>query len=129
MIWKKIAYCSLVPLLLTFSCYFDPVVDDQNRLLGIVTEYNLMQSVTNPDVKSQPVKSIMTSDVITVDEDTIPLRAVGIMQKHRIRRIPVVCESKLVGVIARRDLLRYVKENEDVLRGFLDQMNAVRPKE
>ena len=118
-----------IALLLQHNISGLPVVDERNHLLGIVTEYNLMQSVTRPDLKSESVKSIMTASVITVDEDTIPLKVVGLMQKHHIRRIPVVRNDVLVGVIARRDLLQYVTEYEEVLRGFLDEMKALTVKQ
>lgn len=118
-----------IALLLQHNISGLPVVDNRNQLLGIVTEYNLMQSVMRPDLKSETVKSIMTAGVITVDEDTILLKVVSIMQKHHIRRIPVVRNGVLVGVIARRDLLHYVTEYEDVLRGFLDEMKALTAKQ
>ena len=114
-----------IVLLLKHNISGLPVVDAQNRVLGIVTEYNFIQTVTRPDLKSEPVRNVMSTHVICVDEDTIPLKVVSIMEKHRIRRIPVVRDGKLVGVISRRDILRYVEENEDVLRGFLDELKAV----
>ncbi len=102
-----------------------PVVDDRYVLLGVVTEYSLMQSITDPDLKAAPVNSVMSTPVMTVDEDTIPLKVVRMMEKHRIRRVPVVRDDKLVGVIARRDLLRYVTENEEVLRAFRDELQSL----
>lgn len=117
-----------IALLLKHNISGLPVVDDRKRLLGIVTEYNFIQSVTRPDLKSEPVRNVMSTHVITVDEDTIPLKVVNIMEKHRIRRIPVVRGDELVGVISRRDILRYVTENEDVLRGFLDELKALAVK-
>ncbi|MHB8901108.1 MAG: CBS domain-containing protein [Thermoguttaceae bacterium] len=102
-----------------------PVVGEFNRLLGNVTEYDLLRSVTDPDLKSESVSSVMCTAVLTVDEDTIPLKVVRIMQEHRVRRVPVVRGDELVGVISRRDLLRYVSENDEVLRAFLEQVRSL----
>ncbi len=118
-----------IALLLQHNISGLPVVDDQNVLLGIVTEYSLMRSIRDPDLKAAPVKNVMSTPVMTVDEDTIPLKVVSMMEKQRIRRIPVVRDDKLVGVIARRDLLRYVTENEEVLRVFLDELQSLAAKE
>ena len=92
--------------------------------MGIVTEYSLIKSITNPDLKAQRVSSVMSTPGITVDENTIPLKAVSIMQQHRIRRVPVVRGDELVGVISRRDILRFVTENEEVLRAFLNELKS-----
>lgn len=114
-----------IALLLKHGISGLPVVDDRNRLLGLITEYNLMASITRPELKGEPVRNVMTADVMTVDEETIPLKAVNIMQQHRIRRIPVLRDEELVGVISRRDILRYVTENEEVLRAFLDELKSL----
>ncbi len=114
-----------IALLLEHNISGLPVVDDENHLLGIVTEYNLIQTVTHPDLKTERVRDVMSNQVITVDEDTIPLKVVRIMQDHRVRRVPVVRGDELVGVISRRDILRYVRENDEVLRAFLDQLKSL----
>lgn len=118
-----------IALLLEHGISGLPVVDDRNRLLGLVTEYNLIESITNPDLKEQSVRKVMSTDLMTVDEDTIPLKVVTLMQQHRIRRIPVVRGDELVGVISRRDILRYVTENEEILRGFLEELKALAERE
>ncbi len=114
-----------IALLLEHGISGLPVVDDGNLLLGLITEFNLLESITNPDLKEQSVRKVMSTDLMTVDEDTIPLKVVTLMQEHRIRRIPVVRGNELVGVISRRDVLRYVTENEEILRGFLDELKAL----
>ncbi len=117
-----------VALLLQHGISGLPVVDDQNQLLGIITEFSLIQSITKPELKIEPVSSVMSTDVITVTEDTLPLDVVTVMQKHRIRRVPVVRDGEVVGVIARRDILRYVTENEEALRGFLEEVKSLAGK-
>lgn len=50
------------------------------------------------------VKGWMTSDVITVDEDTSMMKASQIMKENNIRRLPVMRKGKLVGMVTDRDI-------------------------
>lgn len=50
------------------------------------------------------VKGWMTSDVLTVDEDTSMMKASQIMKENNIRRLPVMRKGKLVGVVTDRDI-------------------------
>ena len=65
---------------------------------------------------------------MTVDEDTIPLKVVRIMEEHHVRRVPVVRGEELVGVISRRDILRFVTENEEALKAFLEELKSLAGK-
>ncbi len=50
------------------------------------------------------IKNWMTKDPITIEEDTSMIKAIHIMKEHRFRRLPVVKQGKLVGMITDRDL-------------------------
>lgn len=51
-------------------------------------------------------RDIMTRDVITVDEGT-PIAAIAArLEAHRIKRVPVLCDGQLVGIVSRADLIR-----------------------
>ena len=50
------------------------------------------------------VKGWMTSDVITIDEDTSMMKASQIMKENNIRRLPVMHKGKLVGMVTDRDI-------------------------
>ncbi|NQT40061.1 MAG: response regulator [Planctomycetes bacterium] len=113
-----------IALLLQHGISGLPVVDDQDQIVGIVTEFSLIPSITRPELKAEPISSVMTTDVITVTEDAIPVEVVRIMQTRRIRRVPVVRNGEVVGVIARRDILRYVTENEKGLRELFDEVKS-----
>ena len=89
-------------------------------VVGIVTEHQLVQAIYRPEIKDQRVRQLMTRVVLSATEDTILSEVAGLMEKHRIRRLPVVRDGQVVGVVARRDLLRYLTENEAALRQFLD---------
>jgi CBS domain-containing protein len=106
-----------------------PVTDSENHILGIVSEGDLIRRVELGTTKrhswwlgfwsgpapaaSDFVKSharkvcdIMTKDVITVSEDA-PLQEVAtLMERHQIKRLPVVREGKVVGIVSRANLMR-----------------------
>lgn len=89
-----------------------PVIDEQGRLLGIISEYQLLEAIFTPELKSAPVCKFMTTDVVTVDEEAPVTQVASQFVLHRIRRLPVVRDGQLVGTISRRDLLRRIV-NED----------------
>ena len=81
-----------------------PIVDQENRLIGIVTNRDLRFEKDN----SRPIQEVMTqTNLITVDESTSLNDAEAILQKHKIEKLPVVSkEDKLVGLITFRDITK-----------------------
>jgi CBS domain-containing protein len=80
-----------------------PVVDDEHHVLGIVAESDILGK------SGQTVDDVMTRDVITADETTTLDAATEAMLTRRIRRLPVVRDGRLVGILTRADLLRHVR--------------------
>lgn len=109
-----------------------PVVDGERRVVGMVTEKDLMVKASelkvpfyvtlfdsiiflenpirfNNDLKKYTavrVKDAMTERVVVVEEDAPVSDVVEIMQSKRINRVPVVRHGKLVGIITRNDVLK-----------------------
>jgi len=52
------------------------------------------------------VKEVMTKNVIMVSPSSTLIEAAELMEKHNVNRLPVVSEGKLVGIVARADLIR-----------------------
>ena len=85
------------------------VVVDGTNLIGIVTERDIVkQVVRTKDVLMKPVKQLLFKSLITVDPKTTVQQAFATMLKNKIRRLPVVDESKLVGIVTEKDLMRWV---------------------
>lgn len=93
------------------------MVCDGNLLVGIVSEGDLLhrQELGTDDDDDSPDKakshamharSIMTHPVISVTEETSLADTVRALHVHHIRRVPVVRDSRLVGVVARADIVR-----------------------
>jgi CBS domain-containing protein len=88
-----------------------PVVDGDNQLVGVITEFALLAVAYDRRVKNHTVSQHMTRDVITVDMNDPISRVADLCIVHRVRRVPVLHEGRLVGIIARRDVLRALAEN------------------
>jgi CBS domain-containing protein len=95
-----------IDLLLTRSISGLPVIDRQNRLIGVITEFAMLAMVYDKDVQNQTVGHHMTREVITVNVDDPISRIADLCIVHRVRRLPVMRDGRLVGLIARRDVLR-----------------------
>lgn len=87
-----------------------PVTDDDGRLVGVITEFALLAVTYDKRVKNHTVSQHMTRDVITVDIDDPISRIADLCIVHRVRRVPVMKDGRLLGIIARRDVLRALVE-------------------
>jgi CBS domain-containing protein len=105
-----------------------PVVDAGGALVGIVSEGDLMRRPES-EMESHPswwlsllllpeeqarkyvkthgrhARDVMTRRVITVDEDASLEAIADTLEKHRIKRVPVAREGKVMGIVSRADLL------------------------
>jgi CBS domain-containing protein len=88
-----------------------PVLDDDDRLVGVITEFALLAIAYDRRVKNHTVSQHMTRDLITVAVDDPVSRVADLCIVHRVRRVLVVRDGRMVGVIARRDVLRALVEN------------------
>jgi len=105
-----------------------PVVDAEGDLKGLVSEGDLMRRVRETDgprrswwlevldgthdsaqdfikLNSHHVEDVMTRDIVSVEEDTNVTEIARLLEKHRIKRVPVVRSGKVVGIISRANLL------------------------
>ena len=60
-----------------------------------------MEKITN-----SKVREVMTKNVITVSPDSTMMEVAELMEKHDVNRLPVVSDGKLIGIVARADLVR-----------------------
>lgn len=90
-----------------------PVVDHEGRIIGMITETDLLRLVS-AGVGGEPpteatVRDFMTTDVVTVAPDADIYYVAGLFSNHHFRRLPVVDDERIVGAITRFDLLRVVQ--------------------
>lgn len=91
-----------------------PVVESTGRLVGIITETDLLKLLTE-GIRGEPpteatVAEFMTADVITVPPTVDIYYIAGMFLANKFRRLPVVEDGKIVGAITRYDLLRVVRK-------------------
>jgi CBS domain-containing protein len=90
-----------------------PVVDHQGHLVGVITEFAMLAMVYDHEVRNQTVGQHMTRELITVNVDDPVSRIADLCIVHRVRRLPVMRGGKLVGLIARRDVLRALYQDSE----------------
>lgn len=90
------------------------LVSNQSRIVGIVTESDIVKKVIGSDRSPYfiPVEDIMSSPVIGIEERRPLTEAADLMDKHQSRHLGVMKGGTVVGVISVRDLLRPVSLDE-----------------
>ena len=83
-----------------------PVVSENNRLEGFLTLADLKQGLIPSMVSDLSLKDLMIKDPFTVEPDQEIEYAAQLIYNHKIGGMPVVKESKLVGIITATDILR-----------------------
>ena len=82
------------------------VVSDDNKPLGILTERDIIRLflVKGDKILSSPVSEVMSKPVVTCEVKTPIAEALRIMHTNNIRRLPIVEDGKLVGIVTQRDI-------------------------
>jgi CBS domain-containing protein len=120
-----------------------PVINDDGRLVGIVSEADLLHKEEYQDredprhwletrrERAARVKAagrravdVMSTPVVTIDPDATVAEAARRLARHRIKRLPVVDDQgRLVGIVSRADLLRlYLRDDEAIHREIVDEV-------
>jgi|YelNatPaOPRAMG01_1025707.scaffolds.fasta_scaffold08182_7 CBS domain-containing protein len=84
------------------------VIAEDDKPIGIVTERDIITKCLAKEMNPREVKAkdIMSSPVITIEPDAEMLEAAKVMVSRMIRRLPVVENNKLVGIITTSDMIR-----------------------
>ncbi|NKQ52892.1 CBS domain-containing protein [Amycolatopsis sp. K13G38] len=101
-----------------------PVVDGEGCLAGLVTEADLLGHRTPPDPRSGTpspplpgtlVGDVMTTKVITAQPGTHVATLSRLMLDKHLRAIPVLDGDEVTGIVSRRDLLRTIGRDDDII--------------
>src|SRR5579863_7403385 len=82
-----------------------PVVNSEHVVVGVVTEFDVISK------EGQTVGEIMTRGVISITPDTDLEEVRHILVNERIKRLPVLNQGRLLGIISRADLVREVAQH------------------
>jgi len=118
-----------------------PVVDEEGRVVGVISERDLAHALGGPMVRlalrrhsavpltenvgdmprsTRRAKALMTSPAKTVESVTPLDQAAHLMLQHDINRLPVVDEGRLVGVVTRGDVVASVAHMEHAVIDLTD---------
>ena len=85
------------------------VVSDFGRLIGIMTERDMLRAMADRTHPSQArVREWMTPDPVTASESTAPDEAARIMLENNFRHLPVVEGTRAIGIVSIRDVVEWV---------------------
>lgn len=118
-----------------------PVVDADGRLVGMVTEADLIRLERSPDPRSSPrrteltheplpalVSQVMSHEVVAVSTVTDIADVSRVLLQHAIKAVPVLDGEHVVGIIARRDVLRIVARRDEDIAADLRALLADDPQ-
>ena len=94
------------------------LVEEEGRIKGIITERDIVRRIvaTGRDPEKVKIGDIMTSPIVVVSPEATVEEAAKVMVMYKIRRLPVVEEGKLVGLVTTTDLANYLSK----VRGLSD---------
>ena len=82
------------------------VIVEDDKISGIITSTDILKAIANgKDVETTLVEEVMSKPVIVIDPDKKVEDAVNIMLEHKIKKLPVVEEDKLIGIITASDII------------------------
>jgi CBS domain-containing protein len=150
----------IAQLLLSCNISGVPVVDAEDRLIGLVSEGDLLRRheggterqrswwlnlLAGPEERAREfvkthgrrAEDLMTREVITVTADTPVGEIAQILERRRIKRVPVVEDGKIVGIVSRANLLHGLATHKDRIsitpspddRAIREQVQALVAKE
>lgn len=90
-----------------------PVVDPDGKIIGIITEADIISKV---DREGLYVADIMSHNVIAVDQETPVGEIAALLTERKIKRVPVVENGKLVGIVSRADIVNAVAQGHLIIR-------------
>ncbi|KOU22594.1 CBS domain protein [Streptomyces sp. WM6372] len=106
-----------------------PVLDDEDRVVGVVSQTDLLAHTArhNSSVAVPPsAGDVMSAPAVTVHPEETAADAARLMTRRSVERLPVVdLEDRLVGIITRRDLLRtFLRPDSEIRRRVTDEVLA-----
>ncbi|GAA3447074.1 HPP family protein [Planomonospora venezuelensis] len=114
-----------------------PVLDGDGRLVGVVSEMDLLRGEFQRDPRASAravlghgepvpflVEEVMTAEVVTVTPATDAVKLIDLMVCRGVKSVPVVEHGRLAGIVSRRDLLSVLARSDEDLRA--DVLAALR---
>jgi CBS domain-containing protein len=85
-----------------------PVADEHGNIIGLVSEADIIAK------KGKHVEAIMSRQVFSVSEEASIEEIAQLMTTHRIKRLPVMKDGKLLGIVSRADIVNTIAMGENL---------------
>lgn len=83
------------------------VVDNEQRLIGVVTNGDLKRNIKDKDIRTATIRKFVHYYPVFVDASSMAIEALSIMEEKHVHAIPVVKEDRPIGIIEKREILKY----------------------
>jgi len=103
---KDVVLTEAIALLLRWHISALPVVDDKDKMVGIISEIDLVNLTFDGNAADTIVEEVMVTDIISFNPNTELADLVQTFSKKHLRRVPIIDKGKVVGIVSRRDILR-----------------------
>ncbi len=103
---KDVLLTEAIALLLRWHISALPVVDDENKMVGIISEIDLVNLTFDGNAADTIVEEVMVTDIVSFSPNTELADLVRTFSKRHLRRVPIIDKGKVVGIVSRRDILR-----------------------
>ena len=93
-----------------------PVLEPDGQLAGVITEYDVLRFFRESESTYhpfQPCREFMTTAIVTIGPDATLDEATTALLHSSIRRLLVVDNDRLVGVLSRRDVARFIRDERE----------------
>ena len=99
------------------------LVTEKKKILGIVTEKDLARKIVAKGLNADKVlaKDIMTTDLVTVSPNTSLYDAMLLIEKRKIKHLPVVDHGSVVGIITAMEILRIQPSYMEILANPIEK--------
>jgi CBS domain-containing protein len=89
-----------------------PVIDEHRRLVGVVTEKDVLRLLYNVEDHQGTVEDFMSRHVVAFDQNDDLQAVVDSFKVNHFRRVPILDQGRLVGIVSRKDIVRYIREQQ-----------------
>ena len=93
-----------------------PVVNDDGIMAGILTEKDVLKLLHGGLDKGGAVEQFMTTDVVSFAPDDNLTDIADCFMRSRFRRVPIVSQGRLVGILSRKDIIRYISSLKQTVK-------------
>ena len=100
-----------------------PVVDDYMNLVGIISEKDVLELLHDIENNDHNVERFMTTDVAYFEQDTNLIDICDFLTKKDFRRVPITSNGRLVGILTRKDIIRYIVDYQDLFKDIMPKIS------